>query len=114
MAEIIGSLRCGLANGSLSLPHLVEDTLHYPNRAVINRLGYILSRNGVDKDVLDALRGRVRRTGYPPYLSRVEAHRDPDWNVMVHYQGTSSHRRTHAGRFAVSPQGYLAGCPPSP
>jgi len=54
---------------------------------VVNRLGYLLSHSGADKDILDALRGRVRRTGYPPYLSsgapRVDAYRDPEWNVLV-------------------------------
>jgi len=94
IAEIIESLRRGLANGSLSLPHLVDDALRYPNRAVINRLGYLLSRSGADKDALDALRGRMRRTGYPPYLSRVapriEAHRDPEWNVMVNVSNDST------------------------
>jgi len=94
IAEIIESLRRGLTNGSLSLPHLVDDALRYPNRAVINRLGYLLSRSGADKDVLDALRGRMRRTGYPPYLSRVapriEAHRDPEWNVMVNVSNDST------------------------
>ncbi len=93
MAEIIGALRRGLANGSLSPPHLVDDALRYPNKAVINRLGYLLSRSGADKDVLDTLRERVRRTGYPPYLSsaapRVEAHRDPEWNVMVNLSDDS-------------------------
>lgn len=87
IAEIIESVCRGLANGSLSLSHLIDDALRYPNRAVINRLGYILSHSGVDKEALDALRGRVCRTGYPPYLSsvapRVEAHRDPEWNVLV-------------------------------
>jgi len=85
--EIVGALRRGLANGGLSSPRLVEDALRYPNRAVVNRLGYLLSHSGADRNILDALRGRVRRTGYPPYLSsgasRVEAYRDSEWNVMV-------------------------------
>ncbi len=93
IAEIIESVRRGLANGSLSLSHLIDDALRYPNRAVINRLGYILSRSGVDKGALGALRGRLRRTGYPPYLSsvapRVEVHRDPEWNVLVNLTADS-------------------------
>ncbi len=93
MSDIIGSLRRGLANGGLSLRRLVDYALRYPNRAVVNRLGYILSRGDMDADIVDDLRGRVRRTGYPPYLSgvasREAAYRDPEWNVMVNLPNDS-------------------------
>lgn len=92
MSEIIKSLQRGLANRSLSPQRLVDYALRYPNGAVINRLGYILTHSDVTQsdvsgNTIDALRARVRRTGYPPYLSSVsareEASRDPEWNVMV-------------------------------
>lgn len=87
MPEIIKSVQRGLANGGLAPQRLVDYALRYPNAAVINRMGYILTHSDVSGDTIDALRARARRTGYPPYLSRSAPRegvfRDPEWNVMV-------------------------------
>jgi len=94
MSEVIGAIRRGLANGAVSPQQLVDDALHYPNRGIINRLGYILVRSGAETAIVETLRGNVRRTGYPPYLSivapRETAYRDPEWNVMVNLPDEST------------------------
>ncbi len=94
MTEVIGALQRGLANGAVSPQQLVDDALRYPNRGIVNRLGYILARSSVKPAIIEALRGHVRRTGYPPYLStiapRETASRDRDWNVMVNLTDEST------------------------
>lgn len=87
MDELIKALRTGIKSGQLTVSRLVAYADEYPNRAVGQRLGYILSRCGLAEAELDPLRSAVRRTGYPPYLAggsaRTPAMRDQEWNLMV-------------------------------
>lgn len=90
MGEVIEALHRGLASGVINPQRLVDDALRYPNRGLVNRLGYLLAHSAAPPDTLAALHAAVRRTGYPPYLSsvapRVGAHRDATWNVLVNIE----------------------------
>lgn len=87
MSEVIAAVRRGLENGTVSPQRLFDDALRYPDRGIVNRLGYLLAHSGAATDIVAALHGHVRRTGYPPYLSSVApregASRDATWNVLV-------------------------------
>lgn len=85
MSEVVKAIRRGFEDNLLSVDRLVEYALRYPNAAVVARLGYILTHSHIVG--ADVLLSAVRRTGYPPYLSksasRTEAHHDRQWNIMV-------------------------------
>jgi len=84
-AEIVKAIHRGLIDEVVSINRLVEYALRYPNRAVVARLGYILTRDAVPAAA--ELRRVIRKTGYPPRLSArapgQDAHRDRTWNVLV-------------------------------
>jgi predicted transcriptional regulator of viral defense system len=90
MGEVIEALRRGLANGAINPRRLTDNALRYPNRGIVNRLGYLLAHSDTPSDILAALHEAVRRNGYPPYLSsvapRVGAQRDATWNVLVNIE----------------------------
>lgn len=90
MGEVIEALRRGLANGAINPQRLTDDAVRYPNRGLVNRLGYLLARSAAPSDMLTTLHAAVRRNGYPPYLSsvapRAGAHRDATWNVLVNIE----------------------------
>jgi len=94
MTEVVEALRRGLENGVVSPRRLVDDALRYPNKGIVNRLGYILARNCPQTSAVETLRAYVRRTGYPPYLSasapRETTYRDAEWNVMVNHTDESA------------------------
>jgi predicted transcriptional regulator of viral defense system len=84
-SEIVKAIHRGFTDRVLTMDRLVQYALRYPNKAVVARLGYILTRSGVSG--ADRLRHAIRATGYPPRLSTGAAsqdvHRDRTWNVMV-------------------------------
>lgn len=83
--EIVKAIHRGLTDQILAVDRLIDYALRYPNRAVVARLGYILTRSAVPA-AGDLLRV-IRKTGYPPRLSATvpgeDAHRDRTWNVLV-------------------------------
>lgn len=85
MTEVIGAIRRGLEDGTLSADRFAECAARYPNRAVVARLGYILEHAGAGRvSSLLTLMGEHRGT---PYLStgapRGSAPVDPTWGVRV-------------------------------
>jgi predicted transcriptional regulator of viral defense system len=84
-AEIVKAIQRGLTDEVLAIDRLVEYALRYPNKAVVARLGYILTRSEIP--AAGELRRIIRKTGYPPRLSATasdrNAHRDRIWNVLV-------------------------------
>ena len=60
MDELIKALRTGIQSGQLTVSRLVTYAVKYPDRAVGQRLGYILSRCGMADAELDPLRSAAR------------------------------------------------------
>lgn len=85
MAEVIKAIRRGFADDLLSLDRLTDYTLRYPNKAVVARLGYILTQSHIAG--AQGLATGIRRDGYSPYLStsgpREGISRDPVWHLLV-------------------------------
>ena len=83
--EVIKAIRRGFEDGVFSLERLIDYARLYPNAAVVARLGYVLTHSHLAG--AEALQSAVRRTGYPPYLSRctprLGARRDSEWNLLV-------------------------------